>query len=140
MKTYKECDAKLNILGTEYTLHICPDSKDERFKSLNCDGFCDHTTKELFVSNYEDSDREISIKDTIYTIDHAVKHEIVHAFMFESGLGFDWEHKQFGQEETTVDWIAAQISKINDVLIDAFLKIKANIIDTEDKHNETENA
>ena len=41
-----------------------------------------------------------------------LRHEIVHAFMFESGLGYNWEHGSIGQEETVVDWIAIQLPKI----------------------------
>ena len=32
--------------------------------------------------------------------------------MFESGFGENFEHKQFGQEETVIDWIAIQFPKI----------------------------
>ena len=41
-----------------------------------------------------------------------LRHEIVHAFMFESGLAENWEHKNIGQEETVVDWFAIQGLKI----------------------------
>ena len=41
-----------------------------------------------------------------------LRHEIVHAFMFESGLAENWEHKDYGQEETVVDWFAIQGPKI----------------------------
>lgn len=116
MKTYKTSDISVNILGTEYTLHICPDSKDKRFEQLNCDGFCDYSTKELFVSNFTDNliNREISVSNPRYIIQNAIRHEMVHAFLFESGLGSDWEHKTFGQEETTVDWIAKQLEKMHE--------------------------
>lgn len=32
--------------------------------------------------------------------------------MFESGLAENWEHKDYGQEETVVDWFAIQGPKI----------------------------
>lgn len=41
-----------------------------------------------------------------------VRHEIIHAFLFESGLGFNYEHKPFGHDETMVDWLAIQYPKI----------------------------
>lgn len=50
-----------------------------------------------------------------------LRHEIIHAFMFESGLGANWEHKPIGHEETTVDWIAAQFPK----LLEVFEKVGA---------------
>lgn len=44
-----------------------------------------------------------------------VRHEIIHAFLFESGLGFNYEHKPFGHDETMVDWLAIQWPKIKHV-------------------------
>jgi hypothetical protein len=38
--------------------------------------------------------------------------------MAESGLQSNWEHNQeFGQDETTVDWIAIQLPKIVKALV-----------------------
>lgn len=44
-----------------------------------------------------------------------IRHEIIHAFLFESGLGFNFEHKPYGHDETTVDWFAFQWPKIEKV-------------------------
>ena len=45
-----------------------------------------------------------------------LRHEIIHAFLSESGLDCNFEHlKQFGHEETMVDWIAIQFPKIYEV-------------------------
>lgn len=42
-----------------------------------------------------------------------LRHEITHAFMAESGLQSNWKHiKEFGHDETTVDWFAIQYPKI----------------------------
>ena len=42
-----------------------------------------------------------------------LRHEIIHAFLAESGLQANFEHyKQFGHEETIVDWFAIQFPKI----------------------------
>ena len=137
MKTYKECDIPVVILGTEYTLHICPESKDKRFETLNCDGFCDRSTKELWVSNYLDSDKQVSVANPRYCILHAIKHEMEHAYLYESGLGSDWEHKEFGHEETTVDWIASQFEKIHFIYNEILQKLTEFEIGTEDVSNET---
>ena len=50
-----------------------------------------------------------------------LRHELVHAFMFESGLAENWEHKNLGQEETVVDWVAIQFPK----LLEIFKKVGA---------------
>ena len=48
-----------------------------------------------------------------YLMKKQLRHEIVHAFLSESGLQANYEHyKQFGHEETIVDWFAIQSPKI----------------------------
>lgn len=123
MKTYNECDIPVNVLGTEYMLRIREDSKEKRFEQMNCAGFCDQSTKELVVTNYVKFRGQISVKDIQATIRHSIRHELVHAFLYESGLGEDWEHKELGQEETTVDWIARQLEKMNEAAQSIFAKL-----------------
>ena len=51
-----------------------------------------------------------------------LRHEIIHAFLAESGLQSNYEHyKQFGHEETIVDWVAIQFPK----MIKAFQSVNA---------------
>ena len=50
-----------------------------------------------------------------------LRHELVHAFMYESGLAENWEHKNFGQEETVVDWVTIRFPK----LLEIFKKVGA---------------
>ena len=135
MKTYNECDIPVNILGTDYVLHICQSSKDKRFEELACDGFCDQSTQELFVTNYIDSKEPISVKDPAYCIRGAIRHEMVHAFLYESGLGSDWEHKQYGQEETTVDWIARQFPNMYETYLIILDKLNEFEVDTDETKN-----
>ena len=51
---------KIDVLGAEYTLTVIRGSKEPRLK--DCDGFCDETTKEMLVENYEDSKGEPNCK------------------------------------------------------------------------------
>lgn len=48
-----------------------------------------------------------------------LRHEIIHAFLFESGLGFNLEHRESGHEETLIDWLAIQFPKILEVFKEA---------------------
>ena len=41
-----------------------------------------------------------------------LRHEIIHAFLYESGLHENWTHPQYGHDETYVDWIALQFDKL----------------------------
>ena len=84
---------KVNILGTKYDISLKSPSEDEALD--RCDGYCDKTTHQIVVTtqngdlgNFSDYQKK------------CLRHEIIHAFMFESGLAENWEHKTIGQEET----------------------------------------
>lgn len=99
---------KVNILGTEYTIEERTAEEDTALRDM--DGYCDKTTKMIVVSKpTADSD----LGDYKWYRNKVMRHEIVHAFLFESGLHENFEHaKQFGHEETMVDWIAVQFPKM----------------------------
>lgn len=105
-------DCKINILGTEY--HI-------EFKELgdsDIDGYCDYSSKHIVVR----SDNYNKIEDFNWLQNKQLRHEIIHAFMAESGLQSNWEHQaQFGHEETAVDWFAIQSPKIFAVFMEVGL-------------------
>lgn len=44
-----------------------------------------------------------------------MRHEIIHAFLFESGLSENFTHPEYGHDETYVDWIASQFPKMCEV-------------------------
>lgn len=99
---------KINILGSEYTLKVCSDAEEPRLDG--CDGFCDETTKELFAESYSKSGDDPTCKANLQVQTNKVKrHEIIHAFLFESGLA---ENSAWAQNEEMVDWIAIQFPKL----------------------------
>lgn len=49
-------------------------------------------------------------------LNEVIRHEIIHAFLYASGLGDSWEHKDFGHDETVIDWFALQFKKIEVVI------------------------
>lgn len=99
---------KINVLGTEYTLTVSCGSAEPRLD--DCDGFCDETTKELLVENYEDSREEPNCKQNLLAQTNKVKrHELIHAFLFESGLA---ENSSWAQNEEMVDFFAIQFPKL----------------------------
>lgn len=95
------------ILGAAWTIKERSESEDDRLK--NCDGYCDWTTREIVV------EREVcgNLGDMEKYIRKVMRHEIVHAFLLESGL-----HECAGEvcswaaNEEMVDWIARQGPKI----------------------------
>jgi hypothetical protein len=95
----------ISILGTDYKyIEHSPGS----FEFENFDGFCQPLDKEIHVKKKEYlSGSSDSAKYERYK--HIVTHELIHAFMEESGRGYD-------VDEFLVDWIATMFPKINNVL------------------------
>lgn len=99
---------KIDILGTEYTLIVSQESEEPRLK--DCDGLCDETVKELLVDSYVGSDSDPTCKKNLAVqIRKNKRHEIIHAFLFESGLA---ENSSWAQNEEMVDFFAIQFPKM----------------------------
>lgn len=100
-------DRTVNILGTQWTIKEQSESENELLKG--CDGYSDWTTKEIVV------EREMcgTLGNMEAYIKKVLRHEIVHAFLLESGL-----HEAssctdaWATSEEMVDWIARQGQKI----------------------------
>lgn len=98
---------KINVLGTEYTIEIMT-KKEDRFLE-NFDGYCDKTTHRIVVTSEEDNELD---NFSVYQ-KKVIRHEIIHAFLFESGLhGCMNTEKQSEHDEQMVDWIAVQFPKM----------------------------
>ena len=94
----------VDILGVEYT--IKESNKVEDVNLENCDGYCDHSTKTIVIDTFQDSPNSLKDLETYRKL--VIRHEMVHAFLFESGLGgCSW-----AKDEEIVDWIAAQFPKM----------------------------
>jgi hypothetical protein len=110
MLIFKEGIMKVNILGTEYTIQRRSEKKDPKLEGK--DGYMDSSTKEIIVEVFEeDSD---SKRDLEYYAKAVIRHEIIHAFLFESGLD-TCSNSHFGgwsENEEMVDWIAIQFPKL----------------------------
>lgn len=98
---------KIDVLGVEYSIEFSNEQADSMLK--DCDGYCDESVKKIVVNDYS-TGCELKNPEAIVKLN--IRHEIIHTFFFESGLGADWEHPKFGQEETVVDWIARQFPKL----------------------------
>ncbi len=106
----------VNILGAEYTVLVKKYSEDEAFERRSICGYCDDIKKEIVVCDpstykgWEHEDArycELSQKQTL-------RHEIVHAFLSESGLRYSAVAVDgpWSKNEEMVDWIANQGPKI----------------------------
>lgn len=112
-------NTSIKILGTTYAILFKSEAEDKLL--IDCDGYCDKTSKTIVIDNLVQGD--CNLDDPHYYLQKNVRHEVIHAFMYESGLAENWEHKRFGQDETVVDWFAWQLPKINKALSEAGWKI-----------------
>ena len=104
----------LNILGTEYEL-IVANERDYPYMK-ECDGYTDTSVKKLYVKDFTDCQKEeSSLKDLTAYAHKVAMHEIVHAFLYESGLSVnsDW-----ATNEELIDWIAIQLPKLSKLMVD----------------------
>lgn len=104
---------KINVLGTEYSIYELAENEDSLLK--NCDGYCDKTTKKIVVLQFDKNNCEI--EDIEWYRKKVMRHEIVHAFLFESGLAENVNHWKSpgGHDEQMVDWFAIQFPKLQKV-------------------------
>lgn len=99
---------KINVLGEEYTLERACISDDKALETLS--GYCDSSVRKIVVRGYSDRENtHFDVKDIENVIQKTIRHEIVHAFLVESGLDIESE---WATNEETVDWIALQLPKI----------------------------
>ena len=103
---------KVNILGAEYTITEKDKETDEVLRINQYDGYCDKTTKEIVISK---KDKNCDLGDFEAYRKILLRHEIIHAFLYESGLHENFEHSQYGHDETTIDWVAVQFPKMLEV-------------------------
>lgn len=104
----------INVLGTKYTVAEIDANNDERM--CGCDGFCDKTTKEIAIIK---KPKDTNLGCWEWYRKKILRHEIIHAFFFESGLHENFENDQFGVSETIVDWVAVQFPK----MLEAFKEV-----------------
>lgn len=108
---------KVNVLGADYLIFLKNFQDDEAFEKKSIDGYCDGFAKKIVVCDLttkEDWKREE--KATIDVCQKQIlRHEIVHAFLNESGLQANARSNNdisWAYNEEMVDWIALQGLKI----------------------------
>ena len=99
----------VNVLGEKYKI-----VEEENLKSEDANGLCEFFTKEIHLRKL------VEEKDTFDNLEaykkKVLRHEIVHAFLFESGLA---SNSYWADNEEIVDWIAIQFPKLAQAFKDA---------------------
>ena len=93
---------KINVLGTDYKI-------THDLTAEGQDGECNIVAKTIRVKPIEQLAGENDAERS-YLKARVIRHEIAHAFLDESGLG------SYSDDETLVDWIAAQMPKMVDAM------------------------
>lgn len=92
----------VNILGTEYTI-----VQDNSIVRDGYDGLSEAYGKQILIRDkkkmLDDGDNKRQKKERY---DEVLRHEIIHAFLFESGLD------SYNHDEQLVNWIAIQFPKM----------------------------
>lgn len=112
---------KVNVLGTEYEIEKIKETSEnlEEYPLLkDCSGYTDITIKKIFILEYKKTDDTFIDLDVLYK--KTLRHELVHAFLYESGL-FNNSNSDWAKNEEVVDWIAIQFEK----MLSAFIKVGA---------------
>lgn len=105
-------DFKVNILGSEWNVKF---GNEKEYPNLtNVDGYTDLSIREIVVDDMEASQGQIGAKADLESYQkQVVRHEIIHAFLLESGLDSNSNSADsWAVNEEMVDWFAIQSPKI----------------------------
>lgn len=99
----------VNILGQNYLIKETTEKETPAIKGSW--GICDSSIHCIFIDRTVDPNDTRNIANLAYHFNKVLRHEIVHAFLNESGL---MENARFDDEhfEQMVDWIAIQFPKL----------------------------
>lgn len=106
----------VNIMGTPYTIERRKYDEDEAFERRGIDGYCDPWAKLIVVCDKLTQESwKNELPETAAAAEKStLRHEIVHAFLFESGLSVNSLVIDDGwaANEELADWIALQGPKL----------------------------
>lgn len=104
------------MLGTKYTVIFDTLAENNRYKQY--DGYCDFYVKEIHVRKHVEDDTDhdemtIPVKSMKIYEKKCLCHELIHAFLFESGLDCNSSDIDgWARNEEMIDWMAIQMPKI----------------------------
>lgn len=107
---------KIDILGTEYRIETHKVSEDSYMEEKGLAGYCEEENKLIVVADMSEGKYFVGMDEKAQETyrKKTLRHEIVHAFLNESGLS-DSSNRFDGawaKNEEMVDWLAIQAPKI----------------------------
>ena len=99
----------INVLGTDYRVFFRDKKQDKSLEE--CDGYFD-PSENLIVIKIPEKDT-MSLGNMENYQKKVLRHEIIHAFLYESGMSHNSSHSEcWTANEEMVDWMAIQSPKI----------------------------
>lgn len=104
-------DCTVNILGTEYKIYHRDEKEDELLDGKYRDGYTDISNHEIIICNKKE---ECELRDYENYKKAVLRHEILHAFLYECGLDSCSGSSACGWaiNEEMIDFFAIQSPKI----------------------------
>ena len=106
----------VSILGTAYKVVLKKYDEEEAFKKRSICGYCDGYAKEIVICDLSTCEGwEEEPKENVTAAQNdTLRHEIVHAFLNESGLQDSscTIQEAWARNEEMIDWFALQGPKI----------------------------
>jgi len=113
-KQFHKEERKINILGTEYQILYKNYNDDTEFNKEGAAGYCNMMSKKILICNLDSYPDALQLTEfeAATTYKEILRHEIIHAFLFESGLDNEsYSPNNWAHSEEIVDWIAIQSPK-----------------------------
>ena len=99
----------INVLGTEIRVQFREEKQDESMRE--CDGYFDASESLIVVKIHEKNTMSLGNLENYQK--KVLRHEIVHAFLYESGMAHcSTNAENWATNEEMVDWFAIQAPKI----------------------------
>lgn len=107
---------KIDVLGTKYNIKRVNNGQDEYMTKMHYGGYCDNGSKKIYILNLktvpdwaEEPEGVIRLQEQ-----ETIRHELIHAFLNESGLGWNSfaPENAWAKNEEMVDWFAVQMPKL----------------------------
>lgn len=106
----------IDILGSTWSISEVKFHDDPYCEANNVDGYCNYATKHIVCVKQRSvpGKEELADEEVVYLTKRTLRHEIVHAFLHESGLNSDASQTtgSWAENEEMVDWFALQGPKI----------------------------
>lgn len=113
----------IKVLDTNYDIYV--DNDPEYLDSYNADGLTDDLLKTIHIRNiFKNKDLD-SKKSAEIEFKRILRHELLHAFIYECGLsGNSLEKEAWPISESLVDFIAIQFEKLSKLYNEAYNIVK----------------